>query len=140
MMCVVKEIRPNDPIWSSDLAKAAIAKELKGLQDRKTSRFGNPRCWKKEVSKNEPDAQLVGFKVILGIKHSGMPEDKWKCKARGCATGNHVVDSSRKRVFEDPDDLIGRPAAMTAARLAMIRALMEKNSQLTASDVCQAHI
>ena len=41
-MCAVKEIQPNDPIWSSDLTKAAIAKELKGLQDRKTARFSNP--------------------------------------------------------------------------------------------------
>lgn len=139
--CVVKELQKNSPEWNSELGQNAIRDELHKLTHvLKVADFDNPVDWDTIKSQGGPD-ERVGFKVILGIKNHEMTPDKWKYKARGCATGNWVTDTDGYQILEDRETLTGRPVEMTAARIAMCHGLSEGGVIETcdaASAYCQA--
>ena len=120
---VVREIQRKDPEWNMPEAQEAIKTELnKLLHILKVAEFDKPKEWS-DIAEADTTAERVGFKIILGIKHSELSKDKWKFKARGCATGNYVVDSSGYQIYENRDELTGKPVDMTGARIAMVHAL-----------------
>ena len=120
--CVVKVLDPSDPRYHSDKAKAAIEKELNALRERQVADFSKVREWS-DVKAQGGDDELVGFKVIVGIKHYEESEDQHIYKARGCATGNWVQDVYGHQLFED--DMYGRPVAMVGARIAIAETLLD---------------
>ena len=73
---VFKEVGPKDELFQSDDMKKAIAAEMKALtEDKKVFSMDKVRGWDEIVAKNGND-ELVGFKLVTGIKHSEEPRSK----------------------------------------------------------------
>lgn len=121
--CVVKVIDKGSELWNSPEAKAALDNEIMKLRDKfGIADFHDPKEWT-DVANQGGSYERIGFKLILGIKHYEQDPSQWKWKARGCAAGNYMIDTSGWQTFENRDDLSGKPSDMTAARIAMVQTL-----------------
>ena len=87
LACVTKSISINSPAAHCKPAQDAIASEWAKIEKYHALDLANPREWE-DVKKEDPEATVVPTAMLLGIKHSELPEDQQVWKARFIALGN----------------------------------------------------
>ena len=136
---VVKVLKPDDPLYQRPEVQAAIKRELDALKKRKTAKWNDFREWDTVKDEGDGTEELVGFKIVVVIKYFECGEEEWVFKARGCATGNWVIDIYGYQAFDDPDDLIGKPCDPTPAR-CVITQVLHNGGDWTQGDAQNAYL
>ena len=123
---VTKNIEPNDWRFHCPAAQKAAREELASMTEHGVWDMNCTREWD-DVRRSDPNAEVLGAKLLIGIKdHEFLDEAElgdatWK--ARFVCTGNHIVDTEGRKVRHE-DLLYAAPVDLHNARIVVMHGAM----------------
>ena len=116
---------------------AAVAKEMATIRKRKTIDLGDPREWQ-QVAAEDPEAQVLGPRMLTSIKHWEREMKCWAHKGRLVALGNDVRTTEGAKAIEE--DLFGASVSLNEMRMVTAHAITTKDGILVSADIDNAHL
>eukprot|EP00931_Biecheleriopsis_adriatica_P065039 TRINITY_DN3965_c1_g1_i1.p1 TRINITY_DN3965_c1_g1~~TRINITY_DN3965_c1_g1_i1.p1 ORF type:complete len:1301 (-),score=320.83 TRINITY_DN3965_c1_g1_i1:1146-5048(-) len=118
---VTLNIDPKDPRYTCPEACAAADSEIESMSRRGVWDLNSVREWR-DVCAEDPSAEVLGAKLLIGIKDwelmtdAELAEALWK--ARFVCTGNHIVGADGRKIWQ-VDSLYSAPVDLQNARLVV---------------------
>jgi hypothetical protein len=118
---VTKNIDPSDWRYNSKPAQRAAKNEMGVMTDNRVWNLDAVQEWA-AACEEHPDAEVVGAKLLIGIKDYEIDPDE-NYKARFVCTGRNIMNADGKKVWQ-VDSLYAAPVDLNIARLVILHGVM----------------